>query len=173
MSDPMDWVMPGVRQFQYDDMRHYVRDAADTLGLRDWTAQYYIVPPDDLDTQGVCGAINVVVTRRTFTIWLPAEWYARASEAADLSDREDARNTIAHELLHCHFKPIDTHLEQVQTNLGDALWDLWNSMYIQRMEVFMDTVSVPLAEALPLPAIPVNPPEENAAPAAKFSPDDF
>lgn len=163
--------MPGVRQFQYDDMRHYVRDCADILGLRDWTCEYYLVPPEDIAGVGVCGAINIKLTRRTFTLWLPPDWYDLASEAAPLEKREDARETIAHELLHVHFEPIHTHLEQIQTNLGESLWNLWHSMYVQRMEVFTDTISHSLAEALPLPAIPESPPE-NAAPVALFRPED-
>lgn len=170
--DPLAYVMPGVQEFQYDDMRHYVRDCADRLGLRDWTAQFYITPPEDLDKQGVEGAVNIVLTRRCFTMWLPPEWFAKAGERASLEARQDARDTVAHELLHCHFKPIDTHLEQVQTNLGDALWELWHSMYIQRMEIFMDTMANPVAQGLPLPRIPAKYTPENASGDAILKPED-
>lgn len=170
-NDPLAYVMPGVQEFQYDDMRHYVRDCADRLGLRDWTAQYFITKPDGVD-QSSCGAIETTLTRRTFTIWLPPDWYRKASEKASMSDREDARNTVAHELLHIHFKPIDTHLEQVQTNLGDALWELWYSMYIQRMEIFMDTMAEPVAQGLPLPRIPAKYTPETASGDVILKPED-
>lgn len=151
-----------VPDFQWDDMRAYVRDCADRMGLRDYTCNYYRGRPDDLHgASDVCGAIDVNPTRRHFTIWLPLEWFRRAGGTDD--ERRDARNTIAHELLHVHFKRIEGMAKSTQTNLGDIAWQLWWDNMHDEIEIVIDDLSEICAEYLPMPDMPQFPPKATKA----------
>jgi len=153
--DPLDYAMPGVRWFQYDDMRHYVRECADQLGLRDWTCGYAVEPPEEIDSAlALAGAINRVASRMHFEIWLPPSWFARAGDTAPVEERREARATVTHELLHVKFVAIDRFIDNLYTNLGEQSHGLLKTFYVDAMEQFIDDLAYVVAEALPMPNIP-------------------
>lgn len=153
-----DFVMPGVRWYQYEDMRHYVRDCADRMGLRDWTAEYYKVPPEELPRdKAVSGFISCEPRRLSFTIWLPPHWYELASGTK--AERREARQTVAHELLHVKFVAIDLLIEGLYTNLGEQAHGLLKEFYANAMEQFIDDMASIADAALPLPRVPTALPE--------------
>lgn len=173
MTNPNEYVMPGVRQFQYDRMREYVRDCADVCGLRDFTVHYALQPigpgRNAIDGYEAAASIDVHPTYRDFTIWLPPSWYERAM--GDIGDREEARQTICHELLHVHFKRTDRMMETLQTNVGDHVWGVWHCLYIDENELLVELISQFAAAALPLPDIPKNTPRPSRPKGAAFRAD--
>ena len=153
--DPMDFAMPGVRWFQFEDMRHYVRDCADNMGLRDWTVQYATDRPSEIDSD-VLAAIEREARRMDFEIWLSPMWFTQAQ--GDDKDKREARATVAHELLHVKFVRIDRFIDNLYTNLGEQSHGLLKSFYLDEMEQFIDDLAYVVAESLPLPNIPTQMP---------------
>lgn len=146
-----------VPDYQWDDMRHYVRDCADIMGLRDYTCNYYKSKPDDLHGTDVMAAIDVCPRRRHFTIWLPLDWFHKAAGADN--EREEARSTVAHELLHVHFKRIRDLPRSLQTNMGDHVWGVWNDIFTDETEIVIDDLAEVVAKSLPMPNMPTKPPK--------------
>lgn len=145
-----------VPDYQWENMREYVRDCADRMGLRDYTCNYFRERPDQFEADGVCAGIEVSPTRRHFTLWLPYEWFRKAGGTPD--DREEARATVAHELMHVHMKRIEGVCEAVKTNLGDIAWATWRDILHDEIEIMVDDVAEVAARALPLPDMPQKPP---------------
>ena len=138
-SDPTDFAMPGVRFFQYRKMREYVRWCADEMGLRDWTCEYFLMPPESMQAEGLEGAIRADVKREHFAIYLPPIWYAKAM--GDDREQEAARQTVAHELLHCKFVELRQLVQHLETNLGDHAWGVFDSMWDDHEERFIDDLA--------------------------------
>jgi hypothetical protein len=128
------------------------------MGLRDYTCNYYKERPDNIEQNGVCAGIEVSPTRRHFTLWLPYEWFRKAGGTQD--EREDARATIAHELMHVHMKRIECVCDAVKTNLGDIAWATWRDILHDEMEIMVDDVAEVIAKSLPLPNMPKKTPRK-------------
>jgi len=153
----------------YDGMREYVRHCANLMGLRDYTCNYDREDPDGGSDPTVMGAIRVNPTRRHFTIWLPRGWYDEASGTK--AQRESARHTVCHELIHVHFKRLDGLCQNLKTNLGDVAWATWWDGMRDEMEITVDDLASVLAPTLPLPVLPKR--EKRAPTATDLRPDDI
>lgn len=154
-----------VPDYQWEDMRHYIRDCADHMGLRDWTANYYKVKPDDLGGTDCSAAIEVSPRRRHFTIWLPLDWFHKAGGSED--ERKEARASVAHELLHVVTRRLRNIPESLHTNLGDHVYGTWWSIYEDELEIMVDDLAEICAEALPMPNMPQTDPTKKTSKIAK------
>jgi len=151
-DDPQDFIIPHIRRFEYDAMRQYVRDCADAMRLRDWTCGYAHGPLNAAGQEAEA-QIEITYERLTFTLWLPPRWYGKA-QSEDMAEVEEARTTVAHELLHVKFVRMQQLHKMVQTNLGESAWGVYDSFHEQEMENFIDDLAEVVAGALPLPRIP-------------------
>jgi hypothetical protein len=120
----------------------YVRVLANTLGLTDWEIEVdddaAHLPADTL------ARVNVPTGRRTARISLGAE-YANCTP-------EDQRNTLVHELLHCHFDTVSDLAERtLRRQLGAAAWDVYEEAQELLLEQAIDAVAVAVGEFLPVP----------------------
>lgn len=100
----------------------YVRATADLFGLREWSIDVAREAPGDTEAQAEC---RVTIGRRHATIR-----FAPMFRACDLKTQ---RNTVAHELMHCHLAQIDHCVE----------WDLREAgaMSQQAHAIFFQTFS--------------------------------
>jgi hypothetical protein len=139
----------------FDAMREYVRYCANEMGLRDYVCNYDKEPPDGDHDTTVMGSIRVNPLRQHLTIYLPRSWYDEASGSQ--KERESARHTVVHELIHVHLKRIDGLCHNLQTNLGDVAWQTWWCGMHDEMEIVVDNLATVLEASLPLPKMPKKP----------------
>ena len=123
----------------------YVRWVADRIGLRDWHFNVIYGHDEGEDTIAIC---TPTYGRRR----------AQLSFAEDFSTAytaEEQRNTVIHELLHCHLAPVQ---DQVRLDLLGPLsqsgYDLFYSAFRQNLEYAVDSIAAALAKDLPLIAWP-------------------
>lgn len=124
-----------------DLMGEYIRELADTMGLRDWTVGIAHDPPDaDLE----CNAqVHIPTGRKMAMISFPPTWMDR--------DPGEFRQTVVHELLHCHFAPLGWTVEHTSPVLGMASYTLHYNAHQNAEEVAIDSIALAWAETLPLP----------------------
>lgn len=117
----------------------YVRHVADLMELRDWTVELGREPTPD----GIAGRCNIVYGRKLARIGV-------ASDFRD-DDPESQRQTIAHELVHCH---LDSAYNMVQNDLEDLLGKPADTVFLlgykRQMEYGVDALASAIAKHLPL-----------------------
>lgn len=121
----------------------YVRQVADLLGLRDWTFEVECreVPADG--EHGVGGECRPIPGRRKAHISLfDAIWSLGAVEQ---------RNTVVHELIHCHFAETDTYLQEMGDNrlLSRDVADILRLSIGNAVEFGVDAMTTLLAPLMP------------------------
>lgn len=87
-------------------LEEYMRHAADTLGLRDWRVDVSRNPSSDENR--ACS--DFVFGKRHVTVAFNREFRTY--------DADQQRETIAHELLHCHFDSLTDVIRDELTHLG-------------------------------------------------------
>lgn len=112
--------------------KHYLRDLADLMGLRDWTVSVHRDPPDD-EHQASCHA---VYGRKMAQIQLSENFLE------SVPDRQ--RQTLVHELMHAHFGPLN-HL------MRSELTDPGYRAFMLSLEYAIDGIAEEWAKRLPLP----------------------
>lgn len=145
----------GVTERQHHDIGAYVRYCADQIGLRDWTLRVDITDDadlratDDHDGSGeVWGAACEPVRGRKYaTIKLGAEVVGVLEDG----DRESFRQTIAHELTHCHLAPLweQLRLDTIR-HFGQSTYDVFIASAERNMEYAVDAIGDAIAPRLPL-----------------------
>lgn len=125
-----------------DALAAYVRGVADAVELRDWRFRVEGERPAFLSIDAAA-ACRPTRGRRFAALWFSDGWWDGSPE--------ERRQTVVHELLHCHFRPVDAVVEGIQTNLGDAAWGVFDAAYQDAQEYAIDAVAEALARGLPLP----------------------
>jgi hypothetical protein len=136
----------------------YIRFCANELGLRDWTIQVVFKPSvddlrnvDDHDSRSdVWGAaLDPVRGRKHASVLLGDEVIERLLDG----DKEEFRQTVAHELFHCHLAPL---WEQLREDLYESrllphpAYDLFIRSAERNLEYANDAMADAAAKALPL-----------------------
>lgn len=117
----------------------YVRLLADEMGLRDWR---FLISPHACDS-GYSATVAITAGRRRATIAFDADWpYASA---------EDLRQTVAHELLHCHINPIRDYTANIESTIGKPLYNATYNAMTDLLELAVDAIAEEWARSLPLP----------------------
>lgn len=124
----------------------YIRWIADAMGLQDWTFNVVIGQPDSpnnpdgLEWGASC---EPVPGRKAATITV-APWLCTA-------DREQLRETVVHELAHCHFFGVwDTVRRDLHGPLGQQTYDVFVAGLERHMEYGIDAVAETIARHMPL-----------------------
>jgi hypothetical protein len=120
----------------------YTRDLAERLGLRDWRVAVSDDPPED---PGATASIECVEGRRLAILRLSDQFLAGRPAAQ--------RQTMTHELIHCHLAPLD------QVMMAAGLSDPWVRVIL---EYAIDGLAAAVAPMLPLPPS-AGPPELDPA----------
>jgi hypothetical protein len=135
----------------------YVRACANEIGLRDWTLTVDITDQEDLratddhdgDDQVWGAACDPVKGRKYATIKFGTPNIERLLEG----DLEDFRQTVAHELTHCHFAPL---WDQMRLDLHKAgllsqpVYDIFIASAERNLEYGIDAMADAIAPRLPL-----------------------
>lgn len=118
----------------------YLRELADQMGLRDWTIQVMDGAPDN-PQHAAC--VEIRYGRKWANVWFHPEWAQERPESF--------RTTCVHELLHCHLKPVQWALNNVETLLGSTAFGILSASHDDAMEVAIDAIASEWSKHLPLP----------------------
>lgn len=121
-------------------MGKYVRWMANELGLRDWTTTVHWNVLSDGDYQA---HVECTYGRKHAIITLGKCW-------SGLS-QEERRETIVHELLHCHLDAITVQARSVWNALGKEAAGIAEDDHKDRIEWAVDGVAANIAKHYPLP----------------------
>jgi hypothetical protein len=121
-------------------VERYARRVADEIGLRDWGVQFnWRSPAPDGDG----GSVSWPEGRTEAVIRLSPSF--RDFEPAE------QRYVIVHELVHCHFAPMqDTVEEDLQPHLSRPTYDLYSRSFRRALEYGVDATAKALAAHMPL-----------------------
>ncbi len=124
----------------------YVRWIADAMELRDWTIHLADAPCDP----EYSAKVELTEGRKHATI----SFNPRFREGA----AEDQRQTIVHELVHCHFalpwRMVQTDLLQP---LGQETYSIFCDSFRRTLEYGVDAVADAIAKHMPLIEWPLRP----------------
>ena len=124
----------------YDELGAYLRDIADRVGLKDWYFNIVHEPPDD---QNHAACVEVYYGRKVADIRFRNEWATWTPE--------ELRETVLHELLHCHINPLRFHLNNIQNAVGQMVYEPLYQGVTDYIEYAVDGIARNWAQTLPLP----------------------
>jgi hypothetical protein len=136
-----------VKKRDRKELGRYVRAVADEMGLRDWTLNLEVDSPDTPDgaPDGMRwgASCEPVPGRKAATITFdPCHREAQP---------EDLRETVVHELTHCHFFGVwDTIRRDLLRSLGQDSYDLFTAGVERHMEYGIDAIAEVIAKQMPL-----------------------
>jgi len=114
-------------------LRPYVREVADRMKLRDWVVTIQEPPPDN---EGSLASMCAVEGRARANIRFSDDFF-------ELSP-ENMRQTVVHELVHCHFGSMHNGLCEVLDKGAHAF-------YLETFERGIDVTADLIAPSMPLP----------------------
>ncbi len=117
----------------------YIREAADGLGLRDWSFTLLAESADE----GNNAQIATVYGRKQACMKFQHRWWNEPPE--------DLRHTVIHELLHCHMDGMDTAINGAEELLGRAAWHMLEHAHHAATELAVDAIADVLALGWALP----------------------
>ena len=121
---------------------YYIRDLADRVGLKDWRLVLLDEMPANADRAAEC---HPVYGRRFAQLRFSDDWAT--------NDPDQLRRYVVHELLHCHFEPLDWVVNNTQPGLGNHAFDIVHAAFVDALEVCLDAIATEWAETLPLPVM--------------------
>ena len=126
-----------------DDATHaywlgYIRSLADLIRLKDWDFNLERTHPASITADA---EVFLCYGMRRGDISVPATFFALRPE--------EQRQLLTHELLHAHFEDLDEHVRLYCNTQSDN--EYFKNAYQREREVAVDTLSLALAEFLPLP----------------------
>lgn len=127
-------------------LNRYIRSLADLMGLRDWEIWLGDNPPDGHPAVAwhvYGGSCEVVHRRHAACIRVHDGW-------VDWPD-EQIRYVMVHELLHCHFAPIQEHHLHAEAHFSKSEWVIFDNTFDDAMEHHIDALATAWAQMLPLP----------------------
>lgn len=119
---------------------HYLREMADTLGLKDWD---FFIEHNDEDSP-FAATCAIVVGQKRAKLGFPPGF--------DTLTPEQQRQTITHELLHCQTDRWKIIFNRLAPFLSDREYDLMELAFRDVMEEAVDGIATAIAPFLPLPS---------------------
>ena len=124
----------------------YIRTLADGLGLRDW--RFHV---EKAKRPGASPG----ATAASYIRWNDdhsAVWF---SDEALEGSAEDLRETVIHELLHCHMERVDVLvIDALKRYVPRDTWRTFSSAWSRESERRIDRIAWAIAEHFPLPDLP-------------------
>lgn len=117
----------------------YMAYLANEVGLKDWS----ILLSDEPCSEEMSGTCQPIRGRRVASIALNSAWM----EASPY----DLRETVVHELLHCHTEPITHPLASLRDLVGSVLHDHLTTTQDMALEFAVDAIASSFARCLLLP----------------------
>lgn len=121
----------------------YVRWAADTMELRDWTFEIAHDPPDpDANAR-----INLTYARKLAVVRFCSDFRQMPAE--------QQRHTVVHELVHCHLESATNMvLNDLEGHLAKPTDQIFWEGFKRQIEYGVDALASTIAKHLPLIAWP-------------------
>lgn len=120
-------------------LTRYARLLADEVGLRDWQIK---VSPEPCDPSS-SAHVTIAYGRKLATISVPDDFRDQAPE--------EQRNSVVHELVHCHFESMANAVQNDLVELlGRPADGLFFASFRRQYEYGTDAVAEALARHLPL-----------------------
>lgn len=126
-------------------LSRYIRWIADEMGLRDWHFEVYFEKPKlkDQDDAICIASCKPTVGRKIAELVI--------DPMIRKADSEDIRQTIVHELVHCHFFGMwDSIRRDLLSQMSQDSYDLFTSNVERHMEYGVDAVADAIAKGMPL-----------------------
>lgn len=125
---------------QHEAYSEYIRQLADQMELRDWRFKTFIEVPSNPEWAASCA---ITYGRRHACITINP---STLTESPD-----DIRQTIVHELVHCHTTPIRDQLDNVEEHLGKSAYTTIHNATTDVLELATEALANAIAPFLPLP----------------------
>lgn len=120
-------------------LERYIREIADQMGLRDWELE--ISTSDEMsDHTGYC---SVYYGRKRAQIIIAEDWPSWKPKGL--------RNTVVHELIHCHTQFMGNPLRATANSVGQLVFQELEREYRHHHEIAVDGMAVAWAGKFPLP----------------------
>jgi hypothetical protein len=120
-------------------LSRYVRDCADTVGLRDWEFEIMHVPP--IETVAYV-KVDVHEHRRYAALWFCRNFRKLTPDFQ--------RHCIVHELVHVHLAEMGFVFRSIQSDLGRIHFTALDHSYLRAEEKAVDAVAGVLAPRVPV-----------------------
>jgi hypothetical protein len=129
-----------VNDAEWEELKRYVRAMADLLWLRDWTL---IVSREEPGEDGWIACCEPITGRKAATLRFRNDFRER--------DPETQRQTVVHELLHCHTAQ-PWHLVRVTLpkELGQSAYNLFCDAFRNELEYAVDAIADAVSGSFPL-----------------------
>jgi hypothetical protein len=150
-------------QEDWDVLGLWIREAANSLGLRDW---FFVVKHSPPDNESALASVDTVKGRSFATIRV-------CTDFRELTDWEQ-RNAIVHELLHCHFNSVHHYLfEVIPGQLGGPTSAAVMEGVMLQEEFGVDALATAICDGFPpIPWASLTPTPETSANAPASVPVD-
>lgn len=119
----------------------YIRYLANELGLRDWTfeLEYHQLPP----IEDASASIDCIFGRKYAVI--------RFADTFFQADRSDQRNTMVHELIHCHLDGMDAVIRDMGVQMGSFVHSVFQDNHHRELELATDGLATAISKKYLLP----------------------
>lgn len=122
----------------------YIGELAELMGLKDWAIEVNETP---INVPEQNAHMECVYGRRLGVLRLNVAWPARKPEAQ--------RQSLVHELVHCHLDALCQLVESdIQGVLGQQAYDLLFKAHRRTLEYAVNDIARAWAASLPLPKPP-------------------
>jgi hypothetical protein len=133
-----------------DALGSYIRHMADMMALRDWEFRISDDPPDpnqddDLPSSSKAAQVEVTYGRRVARLFFANDW--STWEPGEL------RQTVAHELIHCHQEPMRWSLNNVKHVVSPPMMAVLYAAFTDGLELATDAIATAWADSLPMPVM--------------------
>lgn len=123
-----------------DKLAHYIDLLAFAMGLKDWQFHLAAEKPDNPEH---AASVDVRYGRKYAVIYLSDGW--------EQWQPSSVRQTLVHELLHCHINHVRHPIDNIQSSIGTPLYNAtWNAV-TDYIEYAVDGIAEAWAQRLPLP----------------------
>lgn len=117
----------------------YIRWVADTMDLRDWVFDVSYEPPSDPEAYATC---RPILGRRRAVLKFCADFREMEPDVQ--------RNTIVHELVHCHMAGLQSQAElDLESLLGKPTDAVFFSAFRRNVEYAVDGLAGAIAKHMP------------------------
>lgn len=120
-------------------LNNYVRYLADGLCLRDWQIELILAPADE----GIAGRVITPYGRKIAHILLGPSWR--------ICGLHELRDTLVHELLHCHLDQVGNAPRMIAEHLAPAAYAIFEQAFEVQIEHAIDAIACAFAPVFELP----------------------
>lgn len=118
----------------------YIREVADQLGMKDWRVELSDDRPDEASSSA---QVVIAYGMKRAKIRIGENW--------DTDSPDERRNTIVHELVHCHIDAIEKAFMSVRQTMGRDAYEVARDSVRDAVEWATDAIATAIDPFFPLP----------------------